>query len=215
MTGDSECCDVGGDLLREDLSAAALELVANGFAALWDAGTPTVGELLPGRAELARAVVIDLVQRGRAELDSDGRLMGVHGLTSRATRHRFTHDGRGHHTWCAFDSVGIPAAKSIDATATSDCPTCGRRLSVVFRAGEAEDEALVLWLPTRERTSHLMKDFCANADLYCSADHLRQRVDGAGRLLSLEEALGLGRETWSDVAHIAIAYQRPGRSHDG
>lgn len=219
MTGRDERCDVDGDLLREDLNAAALELAANGFAALWHARRPTLGELLPGRAELADEALIELVRRGRAELDFDGLLLGVHGLTGRAMRHGFTHAGRHHHTWCGFDSVGIPAAMSLDATATSDCPTCGRHLTVSFQRGEAVDEAVALWLPTPERKSNLMNDFCAGADLYCSTDHLRQRIDvdgSHGRVTSLAEAVALGRETWSDVARVATAGdERAGRGNHG
>jgi alkylmercury lyase len=203
--------------LREDLNAAALELAANGFAALWHARTPSLDELLPGRGELADEVLVELVRRGRAELDPDGLLLGVHGLTGRATRHGFTHASRHHHTWCAFDSVGIPAAMSLDATATSDCPTCGRHLTVAFQRGDAVDEAVALWLPTPERTSNLMNDFCASADLYCSIDHLRRRIDvdgSAGRITSLSEAVNLGRETWADVAHVAAADEAPGLRDD-
>lgn len=218
MTEGDECCDINGDLLREDLNATALELAANGFAALWHARTPTLDELLPGRADLADEVLIELVGRGRAEVDADGRLVGVHGLTGRATRQGFTHAGRHHHTWCAFDSVGIPAAMSLNATATSACPTCRRKLTVTFQRGDAVDEALALWLPTPERRSNLMDDFCASADLYCSSDHLRQGVDvdvRPGRVMSLQETGELGRETWADVAHVATAQERPGRRHDG
>lgn len=217
MTGDNQCRDLGGDLLREDLPAAAIELAVNGFAALWNARRPTPDELLPGREELANEALIELVRRGRAEVDADGVLIGVHGLTARPTRHRFLHGGRHHYTWCAFDSVGIPAALSLDAAATSDCPTCGRRLTVELREGEAAEEVIALWLPTPERTSDLMKDFCASADLYCSAEHLRQRVDvheNNGRVLSLEEALVLGRETWSDVADV-VTVDKPERRDDG
>lgn len=217
MTGPDDCCEIGGDLLRQDLNAVALELAANGFAALWHAGRPTLAELLPGRAKLAEEVVIELVRRGRAELDTDGHLIGVHGLTRRATRHWFTHAGRDHHTWCAFDCVGIPAALSVDATATTDCPTCGRRLTIALQRGETENDAVALWLPTAERTSDLMKDFCASADLYCSTEHLRQSIDvdgSPGRVICLQETLDLGRETWSDVAHVATD-KRSERIHHG
>lgn len=217
MTGPDEGCEIGGDLLRRDLNAVALELTVNGFAALWHARRPTLAELLPGRAELAAEVLTELVGRGRAELDADGHLIGIHGLTRRATRHRFTYAVRDHHTWCAFDSVGIPAALSVDATTTTDCPTCGRLLTVALQWGEAVDEAAALWLPTPERTSNLMKDFCASADLYCSTAHLRQRVDvdgSPGRVICLQEVLDLGRETWSDVAHMATD-ERSGRMDHG
>ena len=217
MTGDTECCDLGGELLREDLTAAAIELAVNGFAALWHAKTPTRDALLPGRAELADEMLIELVQRGRAEVDADGVLVGVHGLTGRPTRHRFVHAGRLRYTWCAFDCVGIPAAMSLDAIASSKCPTCGGQLTVELRDGEASQEAVALWLPTPERTSDLIKDFCASADLYCSTDHLRHRIDvhgDHGRVVPLDEALALGRETWSDVAEVATV-DKPERRDNG
>ena len=205
MTEPDGCYEIGGSLLRDDLEAVALELAANGFAALWHARRPTGVELLPGRVELVDDVLSELARRGRAELDGARHLVGVHGLTERVTRHRFTHAARNHHTWCAFDCVGIPAALSLDATATTDCPTCGQRLSVDFQRGVAVDDAVALWLPTPARTSDLMKDFCASADLYCSTGHLRQRVDvdaTRGRVVRLGEALDLGREIWSDVAQV-------------
>jgi alkylmercury lyase len=189
-----------------DLSDAAVEVAARGFAALWHGRTPETGELLPGRPELAAKVVAELVASGRAEVDASGRLVGVHGLTLRATRHHFVHAGRVLRTWCAFDSVGIPAALALDATAHTDCPTCRRSLTVEIRAGEARDEILVLWLPTSDDRSNLMNDFCATADLYCSEEHLRQRIGpggGSGRMADLAAGLALGREVWADVAGIA------------
>jgi alkylmercury lyase len=180
-------------------------MAATGFAALWHGRSPEPGELLPGRPEHAAKVLAELVASGRAEVDAAGRLVGVHGLTLRATRHHFVHAGRARSTWCAFDSVGIPAALSLDATAHTDCPTCGRPLTVEVRHGEAPNDLLVLWLPAPDDRSNLMNDFCAAADLYCSEEHLRQRIDprGApGRVADLAAAAVIGRDTWADVAGI-------------
>lgn len=199
-------CDCETGLLRADLSDAALEVGAAGFAALWHGRMPETGELLPGRSDLAAKVLAELAASGRAEADAAGRLVGVHGLTLRDTGHRFVHAGRTHRTWCAFDSVGIPAALSLDATAHTDCPTCGRSLSVEVRDGEARDDLLVLWLPTPDDRSNLINDFCATADLYCSEEHLRQRIEpgrASGRIADLAAALALGREIWADVAGVA------------
>lgn len=201
-----DCCDLESGLLRADLDDAAVEVAATGFAALWHGRTPETSELLPGRPELAAKVFAELVASGRAEVDAAGRLFGVHGLTLRATRHHFVHAGRARRTWCAFDSVGIPAALSLDATAHTDCPTCGRSLTVEIRDGEAPDDVVVLWLPAPDDCSNLMNDFCATADLYCSKEHLRQRIEpgGApGRIADLAAAVALGRDTWADVAGIS------------
>lgn len=205
MTVGDDGCDLETGLLRAHLSDAALEVAAAGFAALWHGRTPEAGELLPESSELAANLLAELVANGRAEVDAAGRVVGVHGLTLRASRHRFVHAGRSHRTWCAFDSIGIPAALSLDAIAHTDCPTCGRSLSLEIRAGEARDDALVLWLPAPDDRSNLINDFCATADLYCSEEHLRQRIEpgrASGRIADLAAAVALGRDTWADVADI-------------
>src|SRR5437868_1820615 len=85
-------------------------------------------ELLRGRGARARRAAIELAERGGAHLDHDGRLVGVHGLTLRPARHSFAHTGRTHWTWCAFNSVGIPAALGIDAEVRTTCPACHQAL---------------------------------------------------------------------------------------
>jgi len=210
MTAPHECCDIGNSLLDKDLGAAAVELATRGFIALWHRGTPSAEALLPGRPEVVRDVLTEL---GRAEVDADGALIGVHGLTLRTTRHYFEHAGLRYYTWCAFDTVGIPAALSLDAVSASDCPTCGRRPTVRLAGGAAvQHDDIALWLPAPEQTSHLLNDFCATADLYCSEEHLRQRIDTAatpGRVATVDEALAVGCDTWADVADAIEAERRP------
>src|SRR5581483_5403579 len=97
----------------DGLDPPARELAVAGFAALWHGRAVSPEALLPGRAGEAGRVLAELVGQGRAEVDGAGRVVGVHGLTLRPTRHRFVHRGRPHFTWCAFDAVGIPAALSL------------------------------------------------------------------------------------------------------
>lgn len=195
------CCDFGGGILRADLPEEAVRLASAGFRRLWRRDAVSPEDLLPDDGA-AVAVASALVERGRAELDGAGRVVGIHGLTLRETRHRFVHDGVAHNTWCAFDSIGIPAALALDAVAHTDCPACGRVLRVGFHGGEPEKEELALWLPA-PADGHLMAQFCASADLYCSIDHLEQRIDTAktpGTALDLAAAAALGRTTWADVS---------------
>ena len=143
---------------------------------------------------------------GAAELDAAGAVVGVHGLTLRATRHRFLHRGQARHTWCAFDSVGIPAALAIDAVARTDCPSCQEPLTVVITEGVPERGRAVLWLPDPP-TDDLMAQFCSCADLYCSTEHLRRRIDPAaipGEITDLDAAAELGRQAWADVVGLRL-----------
>jgi alkylmercury lyase len=210
MTGegkDQSSCDPGGGLLRDGLSAVGLELATAGFAALWNGRALRPDELIPNHAKAAAEVTTALLKRGRAEVDDDGRLVGIHGLSVRITRHHFVHNGRAHYTWCAFDAIGIPAALGIDADVHTDCPTCNRPLQIEIREGRRESrDGLALWLPATTG-EHLMIDFCANADMYCSLDHLERRIDtaaSAGQVTDLEDAASLGRETWADVTGISL-----------
>jgi len=207
VTVHDDGCDVPVGLLRADLSEAALEMAATGFAALWRERTPEAGEVLPAGPERAANVLAELVANGRAEVDAAGRLVGVHGLTLRASRHHFVHARRARRTWCAFDSIGIPAGLSLNATSHRDCPTCGRFLTVEVRDGEARDDRwLVLWLPAPGDRSKLIGDFCAAADLYCSEEHLRRRIEigrASGHIADLSTTIALALDTWADVTRMA------------
>lgn len=46
-----------------------------------------------------------------------------------------------------------------------------------------------------------MAEFCSRADLYCSMEHLRLRINPAvpGEPTDLASAAALGRQTWEDV----------------
>lgn len=195
-------CGAGRDLLRAGLSDEGIAVVAAGIDAIWSERALRPEEIAPASPELAAEVFASLAEAGRAELDDEARLVGVHGFTLRTTRHCFVQDGVTHHTWCAFDSVGIPAAFGIDAVAATDCPACHALLEVKILAGEPIDADIVQWLPAPDATTHLMQQFCANADLYCSRAHLEATIDvtaASGRVLTLAEAAELGRETWADV----------------
>lgn len=201
-------CTTGGDLLRTGLSEEELDVVVAGIDAIWRGHALALPDVVAERPELAADVLGTLADAGRAEIDEEGRLVGVHGFSLRETRHGIVGDGATHHVWCGFDSVGIPAAFRLDAVAVTDCPTCGKALSVGISGGVPADGEIVLWLPVPEGTTHLMQQFCASADLYCSRAHLEDHVDtttAPGRILDLAEAAALGRETWADVAHADLS----------
>lgn len=187
------CCD---DLLSGS-ELAARQFGVAGFAALWHGQQPPVATLGAGRGIVRR-----LVRAGRLEVDEHGLLVGVHGLVARTTAHRIEHAAGMVHTWCAFDAIGIPAALGINATAVTRCPTCDLELRVVLDHGQPiEANEFRLWLPAGPCT-HLVEDFCAHTNLYCTAEHLAATVPDAasGRAVTIGEAVTLGRSTWSDVS---------------
>lgn len=196
----------GRNVLRRGASELDLELAIVGFAALWRSDRLRPTALLPNHGGVGEAAAA-LAGRGRAELDDNGRLVGIHGLTLRASRHSFTVAATTHRTWCAFDAIGIPAALSLDADTHTDCSTCHRRVDVRIERGEPKANGAVLWLPT-EAVTNLLTEFCATADLYCCAAHVDEAIGTSqveGTITNLDEAAALGRETWADIAHLRPA----------
>ena len=190
----------------DGLHSSAREFAVAGFAALWQGRAVSPEALLPGRVEEAGRVLAELVEQGRAEVDDAGRVVGVHGLTLRPTRHRFVHRGRPHYTWCAFDAVGIPAALALDADVHTTCPACDRVIRFPVVAGRPEASDAALWLPA-PAVRHLLTEFCAAADLYCSVAHLQQRIAAgrpSGEILDLASAVARGRSGWVDVADLGV-----------
>jgi hypothetical protein len=193
----TESCGDEDLLSGSEASLAARDFAVRGFVALWHGARPTVGELTD------HAAIVDaLVNAGRAEVDDDGVVVGVHGLVARATPHRIEHSDGMVHTWCALDAIGIPAALGIDATARTSCPACGTELAVHLRGGQPLGaEAVRLWIPGGA-CAHMVEDFCRHANLYCNAEHLAAALPpgSCGQAVSVAEAASIGRAAWRDAA---------------
>src|SRR5262245_720422 len=106
------------------------------------------------RVAAATGLTSDTTQRalrlvesaGMAETNED-RVVGIDGLTTRATRHEMELNGVSLWTWCAYDIVGIAAALEADAAGVTACGWCSRRIEVDVRRGRPAGGATVGWLP--------------------------------------------------------------------
>jgi hypothetical protein len=194
-----DCCDppVSVDL---EITAAEHDLAVRGFVALWHGQRPRPVDL-----DADPAAVDALQQRGLIvidPIDPEGRITGIHGLSTAPTAHRITHADGDVFTWCAFDAIGIPAALGLDAQTRTTCPTCGSDLDVTYAGGQPTAEAdLRLWLPTMQ-CDNVLSAVCAHANLYCDDQHLTATVadDAIGTILTVPAAADLGRATWQDAA---------------
>jgi hypothetical protein len=182
------------------VAQAVRRIAVAGFQALWSGRSVTLAELLAADAAGLTEAADHLRAGGRLEVSDDGHIVAVHGLTRRSTRHRIEHDGGVVNTWCALDAIGIPAALAIDARALTQCPTCGATLAVALIRGEPQAlPGAVLWYP-EVRCDHLVDDFCAGANLFCSLDQLERWVGhrgAAGTVMTIEEGAELGKEVWA------------------
>lgn len=189
-----------------DLDRAIAAFRRHAFAALVAGGAPRVAEV----AETASRDALDVAQavtwlETHGQLERDGELLvGAHGLTRRRTPHSFSVEGRTLHTWCAYDAVAIPVALRATARAATTCPTCQRPLVVNVDAGHLPaGPTPVLWLPTGP-CEHVIDQFCAYANLFCSPEDLdtwRQTAGNPpGGVLTLAAIAPLALREWGDIS---------------
>lgn len=145
-----------------------------------------------------REVFAALRTAGRAEFDDDDRLLGVYGLTLKPTEHRLTLADTTFFVWCAFDSVGIPAALKRSAEVSSLCAHCGHELDFTIDTGTPPGLPVVIsWLP--QRCDSVRDEFCPTVNFYCDEAHYRAATtsgSSASSFLTLEEAAAIGRANW-------------------
>lgn len=174
--------------------------------ALLAGDTPSLADLAErtSRTSLSVAKAITWLE-GHGALERDGdRLIGVHGLTHRPTPHTVTIGGRTVHTWCALDALAIPIALAATSTTRTTCPICGRTLTVEIRNGGLPDDPdFALWLPDVE-CRNVIDDFCPQANLFCSVEHLAawraESSDPSGRPLALSDIPDIALVEWADIA---------------
>lgn len=190
--------------LNGPVAEVVRRLAIAGFVALWRGEPAVPGELVDADPAVLEAALDHLRIRGRVEFSEEGHVVAVHGLSRRPTVHRIAHAGGEVNTWCALDAIGIPAALGIDAVALTRCPVCEATMTVTFSGGVPSPLAgFVLWYPEIPGCGHLVDDFCSGANLFCSIEHLLRWVGdrlSAGRAMTIDEAVEIGREAWADVA---------------
>lgn len=174
-----------------------------GLAAIRAGQHPTVTELgvAAGIEPTRTSAVINSLLANQAITVTDGRVDGIAGLTTRATKHTLTIDGHDRYTWCAFDAVGIPAALGLDAVATTQCGYCNATIHVAFSTGQTAATEAWGWLPSLEGCGNqLIDEFCSAADLFCDRDHLERWRSAAGSPAGEAHPLGalvdIGRAVW-------------------
>jgi hypothetical protein len=137
---------------------------------------------------------------GRVELDGEGRLLGIAGLTIEPTRHEVTVDGATRWTWCALDAVGILGALEADGTIRSTNPQNGDPIEIAFAAGEPNDEAVLFILGGYDGTN-VREDWCPLVNFFTNKNEADAWV--------LENGLDGDVVSISELAQDAAAMWRP------
>jgi alkylmercury lyase len=175
------------------------------------AGTPVTREQV-GRLAADLAVSPHEAERflGQvAEYDPGGNIVGIAGLSLNEHPHRLSVDGRGMSTWCALDTLFLPALLGRAAAVESYSPVTREPIRLRVspeRVEQASPAGAVLSMVTvgqdrRAMTSvqALWSAFCCHVHFFASREEAERwaadRDDIA--VLSIEEGFELGRRLWA------------------
>jgi alkylmercury lyase len=127
------------------------------------------------------------------EYDAQGRIIGW-GLTLRPTRHKFAIDGKQLYTWCAVDTLFMPAVIGRPARVESPCAATGIPVRLTVDPSEGvsalDPATAVVSLVTPEQMSSVRTAFCNPSRYFATPDAARgwQSKHPRMELLSVADA---------------------------
>lgn len=162
-------------------------------------GEPVAASALAAVGETAD-VEASLVRWPNLERDGHGRVVAFGGLSLHPTAHSFEVAGRRLYTWCAWDTLFLPALLDQTAHVRSRCAITGAAVRLTVEpAGvrEAAPLGLAVSFPPlgAARISDITGSFCCHVHFLAgpeAADGWRAAHEGA-LVLTLAEAFELGR----------------------
>jgi alkylmercury lyase len=179
-------------------------------------GRPVAPESLPAPGGSAA-----LDRWPNVERDEHGRIVAFSGLTLEPTAHRFTVGGRQLHTWCAWDTLFLPALLDQAAHVRSSCPVTGTEVQLdVAPSGVSAVAPEPLWVsfPARSTTSatNLTATFCCHVHFLASRSAADDWLGGhpGGTVLTLQDAFELGRHAIRCCAESGVQSSTTVRPRD-
>jgi len=146
-----------------------------------------------------------------AERDADDNIVGALGLSLKRHPHRFIVDGIPMTTWCAQDTLFLPAMLRKVAAVESESPLSGEKISLRVDPEGVREVApagtvmsmVVVDPDTAELGSaaDIMMTFCRNIHFFAAAAEVPRWAAGRDDIvtLSLDEGYQLGRRLWPEA----------------
>jgi alkylmercury lyase len=132
--------------------------------------------------------------------DEHGRVEAFGGLSLRPTNHRFEVAGRQLYTWCAWDTLFLPALLDEPTQVNSICPATGAdiRLPVVpdrVLASHPQDVRVSFPPAGQASTTDIVESFCCHVHFLAGEGAATEwvRRDANTFVLDLDDAFELGR----------------------
>jgi alkylmercury lyase len=151
-----------------------------------------------------------------SEFDDDDNLVGIAGLSQKTHSHRFEVNGEILSTWCAWDTLFLPAVLKHSAKAESFCPTTKSRIYLTLSPDGVERYepanavlSMVVPQPNPEgpkSAEEIWKVFCHYVFFFSSAEALTKWFIGKDYnpvILSIQEGFQLGHMAFEKVLKYA------------
>ena len=157
----------------------------------------------------------DQFLRQMSERDTDDNIVGVMGLSLNDHPHRFNVNGTRMSTWCAEDTLFLPAMLKQTATIESDSPLSKEKVRLTVSADAVEEASpagamvsIVVIDPDKadiSSTPAIWGTFCHHIFFFASRQEGEQWAAGRDdiEILSLDEGFELGKQIWSKVLAYA------------
>jgi alkylmercury lyase len=163
-------------------------------------GEPVSDAALAAAADRAEYDVTQTLARWpNLRRDEHGRVEAFGGLSLRPTEHRFEVRGQRLYTWCAWDTLFLPALLDTHAVVESQCPVTNVRVSLTVApervlASRPEDVWVSFPPPARTSTANIIESFCCHVHFLAGQEVATGWVNARdGLALDLDDAFELGR----------------------
>ena len=154
--------------------------------------------------------------RGSTERDSDDNIIGLLGLSlNQDWAHRLTMNGTTFRTWCAWDTLFLPAMLGETVLIESESPVSGTSVRLTVTPDEVESstpEGAVVSIATIDPSIHdvssveaVWSNFCHQVYFFPSLEEASEWAEGKTNiaLLSVRDAHELGRLAFSNLRRYA------------
>ena len=215
MTAPSTSLTMLADELAGTFPGADCAPLARALLALLARGEPVTDELLASETNRPVGEVTAILPSWpNVHRDDRGAVVAFGGLTLRPTGHRFSVGGRELYTWCAWDTLFLPALLDEPAEVRSTCPLTGTPVRLRVNAdgiADAEPADLCVSFPPTATTStaDIVESFCCHVHFIAGQDAAQRwlRVHPGGRVLELQDAYEVGQRA---TARLRTGTAAPG-----
>lgn len=196
----------------QEATEATPEVIAvrsAGFRLLLEDGRPIDREEWAAAAETDIGALNTILEgtetKGRVALDTEGRLVGIAGLTIEPTRHEVEIDGTTRWTWCALDAIGILGALEADGIVLSRDPRRGNEVRIAFTDGKPDDDATLFILGGYDG-ANAVEEWCPLVNFFSSRQDAEEWVQSEGLegdIVSVTEIASQAADMWHPVVDPA------------